>query len=90
MGRHYLPKIIRIGGVLMSDESFSIDENITVELKKLGEKGSRISRKAVRKAIPIFEEALKKIHLMKQLVIVLGKLKDEWMKKQVRNLNLNI
>lgn len=44
----------------MSDESFSIDENITVELKKLGEKGSRISRKAVRKAIPIFEEALKK------------------------------
>ncbi|MFR0570500.1 HK97-gp10 family putative phage morphogenesis protein [Ligilactobacillus salivarius] len=55
-----MPEIVGIGGVLMSDESFSIDENITVELKKLGEKGSRISRKAVRKAIPIFEEALKK------------------------------
>lgn len=40
--------------------SFTIDDNITVELKRLGEKGSRISRKAVRKAVPVFEEALRK------------------------------
>lgn len=40
--------------------SFTIDDNITVELKRLGEKGSRISRKAVRKVVPVFEEALRK------------------------------
>ena len=56
MGRNYLPKIVGIGGVLMS---FSIDDNITSELQKLGNKAKRISNKAVRESAPIFAEELK-------------------------------
>ena len=39
--------------------SFSIDDNITVELQKLGNKAKRISNKAVRESAPIFTEELK-------------------------------
>lgn len=39
--------------------SFSIDDNITVELQKLGNKAKRISNKAVRESAPIFAEELK-------------------------------
>lgn len=56
MGRHYLPEIVGIGGVLMS---FSIDDNITSELQKLGNKAKRISNKAVKESAPIFAEELK-------------------------------
>ncbi|WGT60841.1 HK97-gp10 family putative phage morphogenesis protein [Ligilactobacillus salivarius] len=51
-----MPKIVGIGGVLMS---FSIDDNITSELQKLGNKAKRISNKAVRESAPIFAEELK-------------------------------
>ncbi|WP_241689961.1 HK97-gp10 family putative phage morphogenesis protein [Ligilactobacillus salivarius] len=51
-----MPEIVRIGGVLMS---FSIDDNITSELQKLGNKAKRISNKAVRESAPIFAEELK-------------------------------
>lgn len=39
--------------------SFSIDDNITSELQKLGNKAKRISNKAVRESAPIFAEELK-------------------------------
>lgn len=39
--------------------SFSIDDNITSELQKLGNKAKRISNKAVKESAPIFAEELK-------------------------------
>lgn len=39
--------------------SFSIDDNITSELQKLGNKAKRIPNKAVRESAPIFAEELK-------------------------------
>ena len=39
--------------------SFTIDDNITVELHKIGNKAKRITNKAVRESAPIFAEELK-------------------------------
>lgn len=39
--------------------SFTIDDNITVELQKIGNKAERITNKAVRESAPIFAEELK-------------------------------
>lgn len=39
--------------------SFTIDDNITVELQKIGNKAKRITNKAVRESAPIFAEELK-------------------------------
>lgn len=39
--------------------SFTIDDNITVELQKIGNKAKRITNKAVRESAPIFSEELK-------------------------------
>ena len=39
--------------------SFTIDDNITVELQKIGNKAKRITNKAVRESVPIFSEELK-------------------------------
>lgn len=39
--------------------SFTIDDNITVELQKIGNKAKRITNKAVRESAPIFAKELK-------------------------------
>ena len=39
--------------------SFTIDDNITVELQKIGNKAKRITNKAVRESAPILAEELK-------------------------------
>lgn len=39
--------------------SFTIDDNITVELQKIGNKAKRTTNKAVRESAPIFAEELK-------------------------------